>query len=101
MARRSRTIPVARGGLSVSVDVVIRPDCNGFDLLLRTDDVFQRRAELDGKPPVSNEYQANHIEIRTPADAVPRAATKGGHHDHVPGKRKGDMRRPQGYFAAR
>jgi hypothetical protein len=38
---------------------------------LRSDHVFQRRAELDGKPPVGNEYQANHIEIRTPVDAVP------------------------------
>jgi len=41
--------------------------------------VFQGRAEFDGKPPVGNEYQANHLEVGTPAGACPHwvAARKG------------------------
>ena len=53
------------------LDVVIRADRDGFDLLLMADHVLQGRTKLDGKPPVGNEYQTYHLEIGTPAGAVP------------------------------
>jgi hypothetical protein len=52
--------------------------------------VLQSRAELDGKPPVGDEDQTYHVKIGTPAGAYfTPYRTKGRHHDHVPGKRKG------------
>jgi hypothetical protein len=52
--------------------------------------MFQGRAEFDGKPPVGDEDQTYHVKIGTPAGACSAPhRTKGRHHDHVPGKRKG------------
>jgi hypothetical protein len=51
--------------------------------------MFQGRAELDGKPPVGDENQTYHVKNGTPAGALASHRTKGRHHDHVPGKRKG------------
>src|SRR5262249_12636854 len=46
--------------LAALLDVVVGPDRYGLDLLLRTDHVFQSRAELGGKAPVRDEYEADH-----------------------------------------
>src|SRR6185312_8458075 len=49
--------------------IIIRADGDGLDLALRPHHVFQRSAELDGKPPVSDENKTNHRR-RIPAGAV-------------------------------
>ena len=49
------------------------PDRHRLDLLLLPDHVLQGRAELDGKPPVGNEYQSYHWKIKKlrPAPCAP------------------------------
>jgi hypothetical protein len=41
-------------------DIVIRPDANRFDLLLRTDDMFQRGAKFRGEAAMGHEDDSNH-----------------------------------------
>ena len=73
--------------LAALLDVVVGADGHGLDLLLRTDHVLQRRAELDGKPPVGDENETDHREL--PAGASGCTARKGAHHDHPKPERKG------------
>jgi hypothetical protein len=69
---------------------------------LRTNHMFQCCAELDREPPVGDENQTYHVKIRTPAGAcLTPHRTKGRHHDHVLGKRKGVTDACPAYFAAR
>ena len=60
--------------LAALLDIVVGADGDGLDLLLRPDHVFQRRAELDGEPPVGDENKTDHREL--PAGARLRR-TKG------------------------
>src|SRR5215471_15911058 len=46
--------------LAALLDVVVGPDRYRLDLLLRADHVFQDRAELSGKAPMRDEYEADH-----------------------------------------
>ena len=60
--------------LAALLDVVVGADGHGLDLLLRADDVFERRAKLDGEPTVGDEYKTDH---ETPAGASWLHRTKG------------------------
>jgi len=42
------------------LDIVVGPDRHRLDLLLGSDHVFQRRAELDGEPPMRHENKTDH-----------------------------------------
>ena len=50
--------------LAALLDVVVGADGDGFDLLLRADHVLQRRAELDGQPPVGDQNKTDHRNSR-------------------------------------
>ena len=62
--------------LAALLDVVVRPNRNGFDLLLRTDHVLKRRAKFHGKAAVGDENKADHQGLRRALNAV-RAPPKG------------------------
>ena len=42
------------------LNVIVGPDHDCLDLLLRTDHVLERRAELDGEAPVRDENETDH-----------------------------------------
>ena len=42
------------------LDVIVGTDGDGLDLRLRPDHVFESGAELNGKPPVGDENEADH-----------------------------------------
>src|SRR5262249_6666620 len=46
--------------LAALFDVIVRADGHCFDLLLRADHMLEGRAELGGKAPVRDEYEADH-----------------------------------------
>ena len=48
--------------LAALLDVVVGADGHRLDLALRADDMLQRRAELDGQPPVGDEDKTDHRE---------------------------------------
>ena len=50
--------------LAALLDIVVGTDGDRFDLLLRTDDMLQRRAKFHGEPAVGNENKADHQELR-------------------------------------
>src|SRR5262249_60429935 len=62
--------------LAALFDVVVRADGHRFDLLLRADHMLEGRAELGGKAPVRDEYEADH--------RVPRRRVWVAPHDRPP-----------------
>jgi hypothetical protein len=42
------------------LDVILGPDIDCFDIGLRSNDVFQRRAKLAGEPSMRNQDDTNH-----------------------------------------
>src|SRR5262249_44365840 len=46
--------------LAALLAIVIRTDGDRFDLVLRADHVLQGSAELNGEPPMGDDYQADH-----------------------------------------
>ena len=60
------------------LDVVVRPDRDGLDLLLVADHVLKGRAEFDGKPPVGNEYQSYHWKIGNSGRRIWRPTARKG-----------------------
>src|SRR5262249_62341374 len=62
--------------LAALFDVVVRADGHRFDLLLRADHMLEGRAELGGKAPVRDEYEADH--------RVPRRRVRVAPHERAP-----------------
>ena len=56
--------------LAALLDVIVGADRHRLDLALRTHDMLQGRAELDGQPPVGHQHKTNH---ETPRGRVPSA----------------------------
>src|SRR5262249_40566743 len=61
--------------LAALLDIVVGADRHCLDLALRTYDVLQGRAELDGQPPVGHQHQTNH--------ETPRARVPGAPHERL------------------
>ena len=43
------------------IEIVVRTDGNGLQLLLRTDDMLERRTEFMGEPAMRNDDDTDHV----------------------------------------
>ena len=57
--------------MTATLDVVVGSDHHRLDLLLLADDMLQRRAELDGEPPVGDEDNTDHESSPRAPNAAP------------------------------
>jgi hypothetical protein len=75
------------------LDIVVGADRDWFNLILRPNNMFQRRTEFGGKLPVGNENKAYHrITWRAPPFSMSMGAARSlCNHDHPRAKRKGGI----------